>query len=86
MKVLCIILLTLLLIILNKLNDKKENFSEPKPNNSITTLHFNCIQGDVNDINDFIDNKYDNVCTENGNDNNYKFIKTIGRTRLPIKK
>lgn len=86
MKAFCILILLIILFLLENFNSKKENLKNPEPKNSITSLNFNCIQKDVDNINNFIDNKFENVCTYNGNDNKYNFIKTIGRTRLPIDK
>jgi len=75
------------LFVLNKYSEKeKEQMKNPEPKNSITSLNFNCIQKDVDNIDDFIDNKFENICTYNGNDNNYNFIKTIGRPRIAIPK
>ncbi len=86
MKSIFIVLLLIVLFILNNTSTKKEEMKNPEPKNSVTTLNFNCIQKDVDNINNFIDNKFENVCTYNGNDSNYHFIKTIGRPRIPVKK
>jgi hypothetical protein len=88
MKTYFIMLLLIVLFILNKYSEKpqSEQMKNPKPKNSITSLNFNCIQKDVDNIDNFIDNKFENVCTYNGNDNDYNFIKTIGRPRTAIPK
>jgi len=88
MKTYFIMLLLIVLFILNKYSEKpqSEQMKNPQPKNSITSLNFNCIQKDVDNIDNFIDNKFENVCTYNGNDDNYNFIKTIGRPRTAISK
>ena len=86
MKSIFIVLLLIVLFILNNNSTKKEEMINPEPKNSVTSLNFNCIQKDIDNIDNFIDNKFENVCTYNGNDNDYHFIKTIGLPRIPVKK